>query len=205
MLQRTKGRILLALLVITGMAGTPKNSTLSQNERRFCVLSLKKSRSELIGSLKDLSPAQLSFKPSAGEWSIEDCIYHIAAAENYFNLELQQAMKLPARPDERRAIRHSDAELIRMAADPSYPILAGDAGRRANWTSVPEALESFMSNRGNQVRYVRNTTEDLRNHVVALDLGYVDCYQLLLVMTHYSNRHMQQIRGIMAHEKFPRS
>ena len=42
MLKRTKGRILLTMLVITGLAGTVKNTTLTSQERKFAISQLKK-------------------------------------------------------------------------------------------------------------------------------------------------------------------
>jgi len=62
---------------------------------------------------------------------------------------------------------------------------------------------SFRSARTEHLRYVRNTTEDLRNHVTQLHEEAVDCYQLILFMTAHSNYHLQQIKEIMADEKFP--
>jgi len=37
MLKRTKGLLLIALLVITGLAGTLKDSTISQKERKSAI------------------------------------------------------------------------------------------------------------------------------------------------------------------------
>lgn len=205
MLQRTKGRILLAALVITGMAGTPKNTTLSQEERKFCVTNLRKSKNEFVHTLKDLTPAQLNYRPARKNASIQDHIFHIALVEKVLNQQLQQAMNQPSCPAERTAIRFSDEELIGMASDPEYPLLAGLTKNMNGWSSPQEAIESFLSTRSNQVKYVRNTTEDLRNHVVQLEFGYIDCYQLLLVITHYSNRYLDQIREITGDEHFPAS
>jgi uncharacterized damage-inducible protein DinB len=202
MLQRTKGRILLALLVITGMAGTVKNSTLSQKERKFCVNNLKETRNELVRSVKELSPAQLDFRPAPGKWNIREYLYHIAMAENSFNDMLQTAMKQPAKPEKRLAIKISDAELMQTA---SVCTQTADALQhaKAKWESPAEAMASFRSARTEHLRYVRNTTEDLRNHVTQLHEEAVDCYQLILFMTAHSNHHLQQIKEIMADEKFP--
>lgn len=205
MLQRTKGRILLALLVVTGMAGTSKNSTLSQKERKFCVSSLKETRNELVRSVKDLSPAQLNFKPAPGKWNIRECLYHIAIAENVFNDMLQAAMKQPARPERRSAIKISDTELMQIATGCTQTLKTSDALQpaKARWESPADAMVAFRSARTEHVRYVKNTTEDLRNHVTELYLGPVDCYQLILFMTSHSRHHIQQIKEIMDDERFP--
>ena len=46
MLKRTKGRILLTMLVVTGLAGTVNNSTLSNKERKFVIIQLKDTKTE---------------------------------------------------------------------------------------------------------------------------------------------------------------
>lgn len=205
MLQRTKGRLLLAALVITGMAGTPKNTTLSQEERKFCLTNLRKSKNEFVHSLKELSPVQLSYRPVKDDPNIQECIFLIASAERALDEQLKQAMDQPSRPAERGAIKLTDEQLIRMAADPDYPLLTGLSKNTSGWSSSKDAVESFLATRSRHVKYVRNTTEDLRNHVVQLEFGYIDCYQLLLLITHYSNRYLHRINDIIGNEAFPRS
>jgi len=205
MLQRTKGRILLAALVITGMAGTPKNTTLSQEERKFCLTNLRTSRNEFVHSLKKLSPAQLSYKSAKDNPSIQEYIFHIASAEKALDKQLRQAMEQPSRSGDRTAIKLSDEDLMRMASDPGYPLFSGLPKNTNSWPSTHEAIESFLTTRSEHIKYVRNTTEDLRNHVVQLEFGYIDCYQLLLFITHYSNRYLYHIRDITNDAGFPKS
>jgi hypothetical protein len=207
MLKRTKGRILLALLVITGMAGTSKSTTLSAEERKFCVVQLKKSRNELISSLKELSPAQLSFRSAAHQSTIGEQIYHLAATENVLDEKLQLAMKKAAARSDKAATSYSDVQLFELALNSAHQFLPeSTSGSYAfNWPSAGLALESFKITRSNQLKYIRNTTENLRNHVVELEMGKIDCYQLLLVMLSHSNYHLQQIREIMNSDEFPGS
>jgi len=207
MLQRTKGRILLALLVVTGMAGTPKNTTLSAGERKYCMGQLKKSGNELISSLKKLSSKQLSFYSPGHNSSIQEHIYHLALTEHLLEEKLQVAMKNPASLVERESVRYSDNQLLMLASNTGHSFFpdATLLSTAFTWSSPAFALESFKIIRTSQIRYVRNTTENLRNHVVRLETGNIDCYQLLLIMFSHSNYHLQQIREIMNSAEFPRS
>ena len=54
------------------------------------------------------------------------------------------------------------------------------------------------------IQYLKTTTEDLRNHVVQLPFGYIDSYQLCLMIAAHSNRHTQQLREVMAAAGFPK-
>jgi hypothetical protein len=51
---------------------------------------------------------------------------------------------------------------------------------------------------------MKTTTEDLHNHLVHLPKGWVNCYQLYLMIAEHSNRHLQQIEEIKANPLFPK-
>jgi hypothetical protein len=189
------------------MAGTSKNMTLSAEERKFCVGQLKKSRNELIGSLNKLSREQLSFHSADHQSSIQDHIYHLAITEKVLDEKLQLAMKRPSLSNERPFIRYSDMQLLELTSTTGH-LLFPDANKSSypfNWPSAALAIESFKITRTNRASYIRNTTENLRNHIVKMEIGDIDCYQLLLVMFSHSNYHFQQIREIMNSNLFPAS
>ena len=71
--------------------------------------------------------------------------------------------------------------------------------------SAAEALESFKQDRDKLVDYVKDTQEDLRNHVLVLPIGTYDSYQLILLIGAHSNRHMQQIEEVKADPNFPKN
>jgi hypothetical protein len=59
MLKRTMGRSLLTLLVITGLAGTINDLSLSKTERKTAISLMKDTKAEVMKSVKGLSEAQL--------------------------------------------------------------------------------------------------------------------------------------------------
>ena len=62
MLKRTMGRSLLTLLVITGLAGTINDNSLSKTERKTAIGLMKDTKADVLKSVKGLSEAQLNFK-----------------------------------------------------------------------------------------------------------------------------------------------
>jgi len=78
MLKRTYGRLLLTLLVISGLAGTLRNTSLSKKERKYATTLMKDTKSDLTQSLKGLTEAQPNFKPNAKTWSVKECMYQIS-------------------------------------------------------------------------------------------------------------------------------
>jgi hypothetical protein len=206
MLKRTKGRLLLTLLVITGLAGTLNNSAISNKERKVSASLLKDSRTDFLKTVKGLTQAQLDFKPAADRWSVKECAYHIAISEkNLWDL-LEANLKAPANPDKRTAIKVTDEQFTQMLQDRSTKRKTFESFEPQNtgYKSLEEALTDFKTRRAEHIKYIKNTTEDLRNHVIQLPFGWIDSYQLTLMIGAHTNRHIQQINEVKADPAFPR-
>lgn len=205
MLKRTQGRLLLTLLVITGLAGTLNNTSLSLKERKFATSLLKDGRTELFKTIEGLSDAQLNFKQAPDSWSIKQYIYHIAASEkNSWNL-LTTIMKAAPNPEKRAFITLSDDQLIALAEDPSSDLFSAELEdtKNVSFQSINKALESFKQQRTDHIKYLKLSTEDLRDHVVQMPFGWIDCYQLCLMIAAHSNRHITEIEELRCNKKFP--
>jgi hypothetical protein len=206
MLKRTKGRLLLALLVITGLAGTIHVDSISQKERKFALKEMKETKSEALQSVKGLSEEQLNFKTAPDHWSVKECMYHIAISEkNLWDL-LETTMKAPSNPDKRFEIKMTDEQLIKMMEDRSFKAKTAELFEPKNtpYKTLDDAVNDFKSRRIEHIKYLKTTTEDLRNHVVQMRFGWIDCYQLCLMIASHSNRHIQQINEVKSDTNFPK-
>ena len=205
MLKRTMGRSLLVLLVVTGLAGTINDSTLSKKERKFGTGLLKDTRDDAINATKGLSDAQLNFKAALDKWSVKECLYHIAAAEKLLWTMFESTMKGPANPEKRSEIKVTDEQVVQMVEDRSKKAQAPEPMQPKNtgFNSLAEAINDFKKSRGEHIKYLKNSTEDLRNHVFQMPFGYIDGYQFLLFMAAHSNRHTQQMNEVKANAGFP--
>ena len=74
----------------------------------------------------------------------------------------------------------------------------------APYKNTSEALSDFKNMRNEHIKYLKNTTEDLRNHVVQMPFGYIDSYQLCLLIAAHNNRHLQQIKEVQEDHDFPK-
>lgn len=200
------GRSFLVLLVITGLAGTIKDNSISKAERKTAVNLLKDTKSEVLQSVKGLSEAQLNFKASPEKWSVKECMYHIAVSEKNLWGMYENAMKSPANPEKRADIKVTDEQLIKMMEDRSSKFKTNEAFEPKNtpYQSLDEAVNSFKEMRTDHIKHIKTSTEDMRNHVVQMPFGALDCYQLCLMMGAHSNRHMQQINEVKADAAFPK-
>jgi hypothetical protein len=204
MLKRTKGRFLLTVLVITGFAGTVNTTAPTKEERKQVVELLKDSKTDLQKEIKHLSASQLDFRGMADRPSIRECFLHIAAVEEASWQKIESAMKAPSRPEYRTKLQLTDAELLEKINNGEYMAAADREWQsKGSWKSFTEAQAAFKATRLQHLKYIKNTTEDLRNHFIELPFGTVDCYQFLLFVASHSERHHEEIRQIISHPAFP--
>jgi len=200
-----KKLLLFATLALLTMAASEPKS-LEKKERKFARDFLKDTKTDLIKTVKGLSQAQLSFHSAPDRWSVEDCMKHIAAAEMGLRQLLDNNLKEAPTPEKRVDVKTSDEDLIKMIEDRTHKAQAPEQLRPENtpFKSADEALNSFKENRDKLMDFVKNTQEDLRNHVVDLSFIKIDAYQMVLFISAHSNRHTQQIKEVMADPNFPK-
>jgi hypothetical protein len=114
-------------------------------------------------------------------------------------------MKQSANPERRSDIKLTDDQIISMTEDRGrkFKPTQNLESKNTVYKTLDEALENFKSIRTEHIKYMKTTTEDLRNHIVQLPVGWVDCYQICLFMSAHSNRDMQQIEELKADPNFP--
>lgn len=205
MLRRTKGRILLAMLVVTGLAGTINNSTLSNKERKLALTQLKDTRAALPGNIRTLSENQLSYRPQPGERNIRESLVRINHSEKMVWDQIEMAMKEPGNPEKRLELTFADDEIRAFMSDQMNGLLKVDLTQPGGASDQPigKALADFKSMGAAQAKYIKTTTEDLRNHFIDLPIGLVDCYQAILYLSGHTNLQIEQINKILAHPRFP--
>lgn len=199
-------RILIALSALTIMSFIPSNNELSSKEREDASKFLKNAEEKIAKEVSGLSEAQLTFKPAADKWSVEDCIKHIAATESALFQMVEGQLKQEANPDKRTEIKWSDEQVMKFIEDRTEKRKTFPQFEPQNITfkTSEEALKSFKENRAKLVEFVNTTKEDLRNHVAALPFGSLDCYQMILFIGAHGNRHTLQMQEIKADPNFPK-
>ena len=206
MLKRTKGRLLLTLLVVTGFAGTINDTSLSKQERKFAITHLKDTKTDLLKTIRGLSETQLNFKKYPDQWSIKERFYHLTLAESGYWDMLEASMKKPATPEKRSEVKISDEDLLNAMTNRAEKTGVPEflQSTRAKWKSMDEAVATFKSSKAQHLKYVKITTEDLRNHFIQLPFGWIDCYQFILFISAYSDNNLQQINETMTDAHFPK-
>jgi hypothetical protein len=203
MIKRTTGRLLLALLVVTGLAGTLNNSSLSQKERKQAITLIKSSRAEIFNSLNGLSPAQINYKPPASESSIGELVMKMVMLEKKCSDEIKAYMNQPSNSENRLKIAVTDDQLL---ANDNYSLCKNETttANKTPWKDPEEALRKFSIMRNNHIKYIRTSTEDLRNHVISTPAGWIDCYQYYLLLADRSSYFAERINQIKRLPAFPK-
>lgn len=203
MIKRTTGRLLLTLLVITGLAGTLNTSSLSQKERKQAINLIKQSRKEVSKSVEGLSPSQLKYKPSAKEPSIEELIMVMAIKEKNCSDQIKAFMDQSANSENRLKIAVTDEQLL---SNDNYSLCKTEvtANNTSTWKNPAEAIKKFTALQNDHIKYIRTSTEDLRNHVIKTSAGWIDCYQYFLLMADQNSYFAEKINKIRSSPHFPK-
>jgi hypothetical protein len=179
---------------------------ITKQERKSAEKFLSESEATALTTVSKLSEAQLKFKPAPDKWSVEECMMHIAASESVLWGIVDGTMKAPANPEKRSEIKMSDDDVKKNIADrtnkvKTFPPLEP---QNSGFKTAAEASASFKENRDKLIKYVNTTDDDLRNHVAKLEAGYFDSYQMVLFIGAHTNRHIAQMKEVMADPNFPK-
>lgn len=190
----------------TTMEATATQTELTPKEREYAIKYLKETETGVYKAIKGLSEAQLNFKPTVDKWSVLECVKHIAAAEKELWAMAQPTLNQAPNPEKRAEIKITDEALVKAVEDRSHKSKTFAALEPANspYQTEAEALAAFKENREKLIAFVKNTEDDLRNHVIVLPVGTYDTYQYILLIAGHSNRHTQQIDEVKADPNFPK-
>lgn len=200
-------RVFFLFAAISLFSFAPVLSTISDKEKQDAVTLLKDTENGVFASVKGLSEAQLKFKPAPDKWSVEECVKHIAASENALWQMTNAAIKSAANPERRTEIKATDEQVIKGTESRAQKVktIAPLYPENTPYKTLDEALASFKENREKLIKYVGETSDDLRNHVVDFPAGKFDSYQMILLIGAHSNRHTQQIEEVKADPGYPKN
>jgi hypothetical protein len=205
MLKRRKGYTLLLLLVLTGLAGRLSTTTITSRERRLLIDELKESKAAVLQTVKGLSEEQLNFRPAKAKWSIKECMHHIIFAENYLWHTAEAALKKPTSSVKKPGIKINDQQLLNILPGKENLLVPEHFNAvMPEWRTAEETLDAFKTKRSELIKYVKTSTDDMRNHLIEKPIGFIDAYQVLLYIPPYTKRITRQIEEIKADPSFPK-
>lgn len=190
-------------LAALGLGFTGPSGSLTVADRRQGVDHLERSRATVVGAVGRLSQEQWNFREAPGRWSVGEVVEHLALSEEVLFENVQQVMKAPAgQPG--RDYKAIDRMVLTVIPDRSNRASAAPPTVPTGRWKPGVALAQFRKQRDRTIGFLRRTP-DLREHVTDSPLGQpMDAYQWLLFISAHTERHLLQIREVMAHPRFPK-
>ena len=165
------------------------------NEKQQLLDALRESRDALVSSLDGVSDAEALWTPGPGQWSILECVEHVAIAEPLLFRGVSRGKPItePAPDDLTREERFRSGALDRSrkltGPEPVQP--------HGRFASVSEAVAHFVAAREQTIAWVESCSEDLRSKSTMHPLfGRITCQECLALLIGHPARHAAQIREI---------
>ncbi len=181
---------------------------LSKQERDRATDYLKQTQKDFLGAISGLSEAQWKFKPAPDRWSVAEVAEHIGVAEfSIWVLVRDKMMKAPATPEKAAEAKGKDEIILEKIPDRSRKAQAPEPLKpTGRWTTQAGLVKDFEDTRSEEIAYLSETKEDLRNHFEEHPaLKTMDAYQWMLFNGAHCKRHTAQILEVKADPNFPKS
>ena len=184
--------------------------TLSQGERDRAMSHLHATRKLFVDATANLSEAQWKFKPGPDRWSVAECAEHLTESETFLRGLLTGTIEKAAVDEAKRESRRKDRE----AMDAKVAVMISDRSQKAQAPEPlrpmgklggqPQVIDLFRQRRDETIAMVEQTKADLRGRYFGMGPGMeMDLYQMLFMISAHTERHVKQMREVMAAPGFP--
>lgn len=182
----------LALCLITFSL----SAQLTDAEREFAVKYLKATHSQIVETVANLTEEQWSTQPKNGGWSVANALEHILVTEATFFGIAQQTVAAD-KEDPKLDLSGMDGIYIGVLANRGTKVqTATPFEPTGKWNSREAMLNELKTSRDKLIDYI-NMDHNLRGYKASLPLGEVDIYQLFLVISAHSQRHLFQMQEVL--------
>ena len=140
--------------------------------------------------MKDSRKANSIFALRKNGPSIRELIHTIYGNERRTSREIDQVMQQPSNSEYRLKLAYEDKDIANCAGKFLNLNTSTAAAERDN---LNETIDRFIDLRNANIKYLRTSTEDLRNHVTESNIGWIDCYQKYLLLAEQTRRCTNEI------------
>jgi hypothetical protein len=202
MFRRTRGYVVLTLLIVTGLASQVYSPTISSSERHVVMTQLKDCRRNFVSATSGLSPAQLNYTPAGGR-SIRQLCTQIEDYNNEIWSNAEASLQTPK--DEHCLAGKSCCRFIPSEKQQSTckKTCSQSSAHHASWPKGGNITDCIKMSQAGLIKYARTTTEDLHGHILDTKNGRMDIYQALLAISSNTNDLVAAINKVKANPRFP--
>jgi hypothetical protein len=178
----------------------------SEDDRKYLLENLIRSREELLKETQSLTKEQWSFKESADRWSINQVVEHIAIWEMLLDHEISRALRDGLKPELYKTASPDSVFTGFIMEEKQH--VATDYTKPYTY-SVPMGINAgennvawFLKLRNESIEYLTSTNDDLRSY--NLRPGSPCIHQRYITLFGHCDRHIRQIRKIKQHPSYPK-
>lgn len=176
---------------------------LTQGLRDRAMSHLHMTRKLFLDSVAGVSASQWSFRPAPDRWSIAECAEHITVVEDMLMGLARTGLSANA-PVAGPEIRANDEKVLAAYADRSSKAQAPEPARpTGRFSSRDDVTAAFRQKRDANIAYVQTTQDDMRAHLVTNPNLKADPYQVILMMSAHTERHVKQILEVKSSAGYP--
>ena len=200
-----KAKGILAAVLLTAAASQLSGQSVAEQKQgllgRFDV-----NETNILGVVSELNEDQWAFKPDADSWSISEIMEHIVRNEEWTYGLMSASLSIQdVSEDNRRRAEMAETQLESTFRDRAQTFQAPEAlvptGR---WSGQAELVAAFHQHRAPWREFIEKADFDLRSRTAPHPLlGPVDSHQWAVVVVEHGDRHLEQIKEVMAHDAFP--
>jgi len=168
---------------------------------------LHASRKMFLDTVAPLSEAQWNFKPAPEIWSAAEIAEHIATSEEFIPQMIKsKVLSSPAAPDKRAEAKKKDEKLLAALTNREQKFQAPEMLQpKKRFATKAQVVDAFKTARDGHIRYIETSQDPLRDHFMPHPaLGDLDAYQWYLLVAGHAERHVLQMRELIARPDFPK-
>jgi hypothetical protein len=164
-------------------------------DRTILLDRLDRASQALRDAVADLTEEQASTKPAGCEWSVADCVEHIAVTEAGL---LRLVSKTSAPLPEGTETENRDPLFLRGGTNRRRAVQAPhDVRPSGRYASLAESIGGFFENRRRSREWIEQCPHDLRRFAVAHPVaGNITAHECCILLALHPERHAAQIREI---------
>lgn len=197
----------IALALVSFLSSFAQQVTTWNNEdRKYLMENLSRTRDSIIKETKNLSKAQWNFKESPDRWSINQIVEHLGIWELLLEREVNLGLVAGPRPELIDSKITDSSVLARLMEE--KPHITTEYTKPFTFT-VPLGLNEgknnlawFLGMRNEGIGFVDSTTTNLR--VYLLRPGRGNLHQVFISIFAHTDRHLRQIKRVKSNPNYPK-
>ena len=177
----------------------------TETDRKYLLDNLIRAKEEIIAETKNLTTKQWNFKESPERWSINQIIEHICIWELIQMNEISTSLQMGPLPD----FTHNLPDSLFIDPDPNRLKKDKTTEYTKPFTySVPLGNNEGKNNviwlttmRNESIEFLKNEKRNIRVHYICFG---PNIHQRYMMVFQHNFKHLQQIKEIRKHPKYPK-